>query len=385
MRRLALALTALLLPALMLLAGGSASQAEEEGTISGTVVNKTEGGGSTAGLPVTLAVFGLGEPTTQETVTDEAGGFTFEQVPVSPDAAYHLTAVYADVEYVSPIVSVDSPGDLAGQEIAVYETTSDPAAIRASLMHLVMMPDEETGSLVVSELIVIENSGDRTYVGAAADDPQEERQTLSFFVPVDALEVTIIDGLLVDNLVGTDFGFVDSAPWEPGTREVVFSYSLPYQGSDYVFRTELDFPADTVSILLAKSAGGLESGAPFVEDETVIQGQTYLRASADNLEAGAPIQVNLTDLPDVGGGNRDQAIFAALVVAVLGVAVVAGFTLYRRSRLAAVFAEDPVEREKANLLLSIAELDRQHEAGEIQDAEYHRRRTQAKERLETIW
>jgi hypothetical protein len=386
MRRLALALLSLLLPALALLPGSAVSQAEEEGAVTGTVVNGTAGGGSTAGLPVTLTIYGLGEPTTRETLTDEAGAFTFEEVPVSPEAAYQLVAVYADIDYISFLSSLASAEELADQELEVYETTSDPSAIRASLLHVVIEADEESQSLVVSELIVVDNSGDRTYVGEAADESQQRPETLRFSVPSDALEVGIIDGLLVEDLITTDSGFTDTSPWVPGSRQVAFSYSLPYEGSDYVFRTSLDLPTDTVSILMPKGKASLASESPFIQEETVFEGQAYLRARAENLEAGAPIQAILTGLPDGGGGGNVQgAVFAALAAAALGVVAVAAYTIYRRSRPAAVTVEDSNEREKAGLLLAIAELDRQHEAGEIGDSEYRRRRAQAKERLEAIW
>jgi hypothetical protein len=389
MRRLALALLTLFLFGMVLMSSGQPSLAAEQGAISGTVVNGTAGGGSTASLPVTLTIVGQGDPVTQQTMTDQAGAFTFEQVPLSTDTSYQLSTVYDNVQYVGDVGSLASADGLSDQKLAVYETTSDPSVIRASMVHVVIQPDKESHSIQVSELLVINNTGDRTYVGTdqgQANDPQQRPETVSFAVPPDASEVGIIDGLLVEDLVVTDFGFTDTSPWVPGERQVAFSYSLPYQGTEYVFRTLLDFPADTVNILMPKEGANLESGSPFTQDETVLQDQPYLRAKADNLEAGAPIQAILTDLPRGGGGSNVQtAIFAALVVAALGVVGVFAYNLYRRSRLATVAVEDPNEREKATLLLAIAELDRQHEAGEIADAEYDRRRAEAKQRLEAIW
>jgi hypothetical protein len=388
-KRLALALWLLFLLGPAFLPGEVLSQAQQEAAVTGRVANGTAGGGSTAGLPVTLTIFGpatAGEPTKRETVADETGAFTFEQVPLSADTAYQLATVYANVEYFSDPGSLASADQLADQVLTVYETTSDPSAIRASMVHVVIQADKENRSLLVSELIIINNSGDRTYVGPAADDPQKRPETLRFALPPDAVDVAIIDGLLPEDLIGTDFGFTDTSPWVPGVRQAAFSYSLPYRGSDYVFRITLDFPADTVNVLMPKGEANLESGSPFTQDETALQGQPYVRARAENLEAGAPIQAILTGLPRGGGGSGVQStIFVVLVVAALGVLAVFGYSLYRRRRLAAAAVEDASEREKASLLLTIAELDRQHEAGEIGDAQYRRRRAEAKKRLEAIW
>lgn len=399
MRRLALALLSLGVLGVLITPGGDLSQAQEEGTISGTVVNGSAGGGSTAGLPVILTIFGpdaAAEPEERRTTTDEAGAFVFEQVPLSADAAYQLSAIYAGVEYAGYPASLASAEGLAEQELTVFETTSDPAAIRASMAHVVIQVDEESESLLVSELLVITNTGDRTYVGQPVEQtdpalgdshpPTSGNVTMRFAVPPGASDVGIVDGLLVEDLVTSDFGFSDTSPWVPGTRQVAFSYSLPYQGSEYVFRTSLDIPADTVNILMPKGKARLESASPFTQGEAVLQGEPYFRARADNLEAGATIQAILTDLPSGGGRSSVQtAVFAALIAAALGVVGVVAYNLYRRSRLAEAAVPDAGEREKAGLLLAIAELDRQRDAGEIGEAEYKRRRAEAKSRLEAIW
>jgi hypothetical protein len=264
-------------------------------------------------------------------------------------------------------------------------------------VHVLIEPtEEEEHSLLATQVVVVNNSSDRAYVGLpaghagpTAGDAQERPETLRFAVPPDASEVGIIDGLAVEDLVTTDSGFTDTTPWVPGERQVAFSYSLPYDGSDYVFRTSLDFPADTVNILMPKDAASLEIGSPFTQDETVLQGQTYLRARAENLETGAAIEATLTGLPRSGeGSNAQTRLLAALAVAAVGVVTLLGYNLYRSAkggRLAAVSAADAGEREKANLLLVIVEMDRRHEAGEIAEAEYSRRRTEAKQRLEAIW
>ena len=76
MIRVAPALLVLTLAAWLLMSN-SPSLAQGQETISGAVVNGTAGGGSTAGLTVTLTIFGSAateEPVERETVTDAAGG-----------------------------------------------------------------------------------------------------------------------------------------------------------------------------------------------------------------------------------------------------------------------------------------------------------------------
>jgi hypothetical protein len=182
-------------------------------------------------LTVTLTVFEsttAAAPVERQAVTDEAGGFVFEQVPLSPEATYQLSTAYADVQYAGEPGSLASVEGLGDQRLAVYETTSDPAVIRASMVHVLIEPnEEEEHSLLATQVVVVNNSSDRAYVGLpagqagpTAGDAQERPETLRFAVPPDASEVGIIDGLLVEDLVTTDSGFTDTTPWVPGERQV---------------------------------------------------------------------------------------------------------------------------------------------------------------------
>src|SRR5437667_123694 len=103
--------------ALILLAAGAAPVTAEpnDGTVSGQVVNKTAGGGSTAGATVTLVSFGrkeqapLGQRTAQ---TDADGRYSFTDLDRDPNIVYLTLARFPNVNYPTdqPFQPQDPPG-----------------------------------------------------------------------------------------------------------------------------------------------------------------------------------------------------------------------------------------------------------------------------------
>jgi hypothetical protein len=107
-------------------------------------------GGGRRRLDRHLTISSATEEAVERRTDDEAGAFVFEQVPLSPEATYQLSTTYADVQYAGEPGSLASAEGLSDQRLAVYETTSDPAVIRASVVHVVIESNEgEEHSLLV--------------------------------------------------------------------------------------------------------------------------------------------------------------------------------------------------------------------------------------------
>ncbi|MFN3338045.1 MAG: hypothetical protein ACK42I_11170, partial [Thermomicrobium sp.] len=117
---------------LLLAVTGSGAQAQETGTISGRVQNGTPGGGSVAGLTVTLRHFtGMQLAEERQAQVGQDGSFAFEGLATGDQDAYLLVVRYAGVEYVSPMVQLNQQSQQT-VELTVYETTNDAAAVRVA-------------------------------------------------------------------------------------------------------------------------------------------------------------------------------------------------------------------------------------------------------------
>src|SRR6476661_2650584 len=140
MKQLALACAAVLL--LLACASATAFAAPNDGTVTGQVSNKTNGGGSTGGTSVLLIAFGRKEqaPLGQQTVQADADGrYTFTGVDRDPNNVYLTVARYENVNYPA-----DTPFQLTDQsstqaDITVYDATSADDTIQLESLNLLVM------------------------------------------------------------------------------------------------------------------------------------------------------------------------------------------------------------------------------------------------------
>ena len=138
------------------------AQAQESLTITGRVINGTEGASPPADVPVLLLVSGADTNliATDQTSTRADGSFEFQQVPAIADGSYAFSVDYAEVFYGASL-SLD---DLAVEvELAVYETTQDATIIKVTNHVMVIGEiDEKNKFIAAIEFVRLTNASDRT-------------------------------------------------------------------------------------------------------------------------------------------------------------------------------------------------------------------------------
>ena len=137
------------------------AQEPAEGVINGQVINGTEGGGSVAGVEITLITYvGDAMAGTRLAETDSEGKFRFDDVAVEHE---HLVAAkYMDVSYYYP-VTFESGETTTYVEVGVCDATTSNESISIGLAHTIIDVEEE--DLLVTALFLMFNDSDRTYVG----------------------------------------------------------------------------------------------------------------------------------------------------------------------------------------------------------------------------
>src|SRR5438067_352799 len=136
--------------------------------VTGQVVNKTAGGGSTAGTTVLLVAFRRKEqaPVGQRSAqTDIQGRFSFDGLDRDPNLVYIALARYQNVNYPT-----DQPFQLQDQathpaDIVVYEATNADDAIQLERLNLLVVGADQ-GIVQFMEMGSLINNGDRTFVTA---------------------------------------------------------------------------------------------------------------------------------------------------------------------------------------------------------------------------
>ena len=206
--------------------GVPAAAADSGGTISGQVINGTPGGGSVAGLQVTLVTYinGEAENVTATASTDASGNFTFSGLNTGQEYNYAAAVSYQEVTYVSFLSTGRLPSFAPGETnldivIPVYEATRDDSHVSLMLAHMALLSQPD--SILVNEYYLFVNSENRTFIGKTGD-----QGVLHFSMPPGAAGFQVNYGPGQSQLVTAEDGFWDLRPMSPGGDEVGYTYTL---------------------------------------------------------------------------------------------------------------------------------------------------------------
>jgi hypothetical protein len=373
---------------LLTCASVSAFAAPNDGTVSGQVVNKTSGGGSTGGTSVLLIAFGRKEqaPLGQQTGNaDEDGRYTFTGVDRDANNVYLTVARYQNVNYPS-----DTPFQLTDQastqaDITVYDATTTDDTIQLESLNLLVMGADK-GIVQLMEMGAFINNGDRTFVTANPQD-QQLANAIKFALPRGALGVQMQAGFSDQDVVPSVSGIQVTSPIPPGRHQFALSFQLPYNGSDVDVGLQVPYPTSSFSVYLPDSGiklqgSPLQSGGP-----TQLGGQTYSIYTAANVAKATMIGGQLAGLGGASGIPTNQLALISLGVVLF---VIGGGVLLFGGRLRHAPAITPArsglddEQERLELVVRMAALDERFAAGEVSQADYDVERERGKQRLRQL-
>ena len=354
--------------------------AQEPDELTGRIVNLSADGSSPVGLDVILHVFTPdGGVDTRTAATGPEGAFAFANVPSGPDVRYALTATYRDITYGVEPENLQTPVVLG-----VYETTNDLAALNVD-SHILIIRDADPKENLVSaaEVVLISNARDRAFQPIL--QPASAMNFLRFTVPDGTSDLQVQSDLPSGDVmdVGTGFGLTAAVP--PGSHQVSFNYTFPYEGGRASFSPTFLQGASIFRVLIPEDLGET-SGAGLTEaQQTDIGGEVYRVWSVPNLASRASLAIELSGLPQPSLWQRttdtveDNHLLVigipALVAVALCVVLIQG--LRRRS------ASTPDSNASPQGLIDdIASLDNLYEDGRVEEAEYLQRRSELKRRLQ---
>ena len=389
---------------LLLLAWGSAVNAQGEGVLHGQVKNGTAGGPPIgSGAAVHLTVWqGEALSNSLETVTDDEGRFSFSGLDTDPALTYRLEAVYLDVAYAADQVYQFAEGETALEaSITVYETTDDDSAIALGAVHIIAESFDQV--LRVSEIHLYSNSSDRTYIGAESEG---QRTTLRIPVPQGAVGLAFEEGTPEQRFVQEGDLLLDTAPVPPGQEAslVFFSYHLMAGGQSLPVEWHFAYPVTDLNLLAAQPGLTVASQQLQALGSQNFQGREYSYYVAQNLTPDNPLEVEFVLAPSPAGGDSgmpgggehpagetvapgDQGILrwlGVVLVALVLVGVIA-YVLAARGTTPTGPAVDLAADAQARVLLSeLADLEEARDAGQIDEPAYERRRAELVAALKSL-
>ncbi len=373
----------------------AAQDTEEMTTLSGRIVNGTEGGEAPAGLTVfALVIDEDAESIVErvESVTEADGSFAIDVESVSEGRFYRIVA---DDGVYTPFVDL-LPAD-AGEEVVltVYDRTTSLDEISVTTYSIVIPAiDEDNEVLGVLAAVNLVNSGDEVYLADLTDPNLTGFNLMRFNLPAGFQQLTVESDLPSGNVMEIDTGFAISNPVPPGEYSMVISYSASFADGVFEYPFRLPFGAENVTVLIPEGSGEVTGLGLTRADTAVIGDARYVQYEGSNYERRAELGLRITGLPRpnvtsqffefLGSDEARIAIVASVVIAMLGIVayvVVLSRRQVQTSATGGVVSDgesdgDLGSNARSHLVMAIAELDEMHELGKIEEAEYMGRRRQ---------
>ncbi len=378
---------------LLVLCGQSlAAQTQDtaEGMIEGAITNKTPAGGTVENQEIILHVSkGGSEIETLVARTSSSGSFEFPDLFADEDYSYYISLDYQGGEYLSDTVSFENEQRHIIVDLIVYDSTSSDEKIKVEIDHLVILTAEE-GFLLISEALVYNNTGDKTYIGEK-DDQSGVIQSLRISLPAGFYDLKYVRGLMDCCASQTKDGIIDSMDLKPGPKTVTIRYKLDYSSKSYLFTKLFDYTTANFYIL-APTVLQTASDSLILEGPVEIEGTPYTALGLEEeMSANSRIVVEISDLPSGGWRFMYAAIFGLVAFfVVLGLA----YPLLKKSkasknqasqkRIKPTEAKEDLEAERKTIFSLLAHLDDQFEAKEVPEHLYREMRKEFKEKLVKI-
>jgi mono/diheme cytochrome c family protein len=279
------------------------------GVISGQVVQGTAGEPPPADLPITLeAYIGFDPIATFTSTVGSDGTFRFTDLATDPNINYLATVAAGDISYSSDFLNLSPVTPTLTSELAVYDTTDDPANVRINRSHWIV--DQQPGAILGGAIYIFGNSGDRTFTGRTVEG-SDVPVTVGIQTPPGATEVALDGGAIGERFVQVGDIIYDTLPLLPGesTRQIVVRYALPYADTAVDLQQQFLYPVDQLSLLVA-SLPGVQVDAPEVDlvGPRDMGGQEYLVYSKENFD---PQMIDLKVSGLLAAGSPDPRAGAA--------------------------------------------------------------------------
>ena len=269
-------------------------------SVTGTVVNGTQGVDAPSGVTVLLHRFGAGSGSvdTYEETTDADGSFRFHRVPaVSDGDSLALAVDYGETRYTEVLSQSEAAEPVV---LTVYEFTRDVGVVATTEQSIIVAGiDSATRRMAAVQLFTLENRSDTTLVPDLSAPPMiGQFSFLRFSLPANATDLDVSTNLVGGEVIPVGTGFAITAPVPPGRHQVSFTFTVPYEGNEVAWRDNTLQGAKSLRLLIPEEFGNIGVGGLRPADAFSVGEVTYRAWGAENLAPGEGVSVTLSGLPE---------------------------------------------------------------------------------------
>ena len=165
--------------------------------------------------------------------------------------------------------------------------------------------------------------------------------------------------------------------FSPGEKRIILSYTIKPEGTDYKFEKTLYVKTDSFNFIFSKNEVQAKSDQLINKVSTQNSDRRFSYLSGKNMTGDSKIVIRLS-LPSTG--NLYKWVIAGLVIILVGTGFV--LSLVKRRKRGVEKEYDPAQKpeqvtlveKRQKMLQSMAELDKQHDAGQIDSDKYESQR-----------
>lgn len=381
----------------------SAPPASSTFTLTGTVINGTEGGTISADLTLRLRVVALNANDQPETVYEaetnpgDGGTFAFADVPRADRALASLETDYAGIRQFAPQFAPASvETDTYTLEFPIYETTTDSGVVTISYMEMLIDAVTAENASLTFHTYEVTNTSDRVFIGT-------DGRTVELRLPADILSPEVdafgnFEGRFTLEQDGDTFVVVDSAPLFPGTTRIGATYGKEYDASMEMTQT-FNYPVQEIGVFVSQTRGLELKSDQLTRREDInfnnIVYSGYGLPDLSGLPAGSALTFRVSDGPNATASStttsdsEGESFLQENVTLILGLGIlliVAGgmfmfYDLQKTRLMAQQSGRHPTPTTPKEIVAQIAELDAAYEAGEVDKETYEAERETLKSAL----
>ncbi len=298
-------------------------------TITGSIMNGSQANAPVPQNTVILTKYVAGQKVESfqlSTRSDSTGQFTFQVSRADSQTVYIPVTTFAAVEYSGPGISLPTNGK--SSDIIVYDTTVSDAHIWVPMHHILLEPGID--QLRVKEIMLFENRGKYTYIGTKLPGEAKPKTVQVTTFPGAVNLEPGGDLMSCCAIPGPDRVF-DSMEFPPGTRNIVLTYTIPYENKELTWQDTLLYATGNYDVFVADGPVTMavnrlnQVGSDSTAQSQVFQirEQKYNRIHLADLNRDDVLSITMTNLP------RQPADIKYLAPVLLALAII-GITYWNR-------------------------------------------------------
>lgn len=299
----------------------------QTGKIAGNVYNGSADSAAISNIEVRLLIsrgHNIVDDSSYSQKTDTRGNFQFESLETDSSLIYYPRASFNSIVYYGSAVQLSDESPERKSNVVVYDTTSSANEIFFQLEHLFI--DAEPGKMKVREIFIMNNMGDKTYIGKNFNNPNKH-YVIKFPLPADFNDVEILtpDAQNWVKLDGQTLYHTELM--SPGSRQFSFQYSVPIKKKEWQLNRPTFYPIGSVNIFVSNPQLVIEGPGLQAMGDFGIRGTNYQRFSVQNLMPGMELALSVKNLP----GKSISFQWIVLIAVVIALLIGFGYT-FKKSR-----------------------------------------------------